>query len=135
MAAGNPVQGMMARQLVERLAKSGGQQGASPDAAGEQLGAQFSQLQGADPQMLLKAAQQVKSMLVAIDVRTAFAVPEASRHAGQARKSIDAMIKALEQGAATQQTVRPIANQAAMPNPQQNPGGGEPMPAPDMGAM
>lgn len=115
----------MARQLVERLAQNKG--GAEPDAAGQQLSAQFSQLQGADPQMLLKAAQQLKSMLLAIDVRTAFTVPEASRHAGQARKSIDAMIKALEQGAATQATVRPpIANNAAMPNPQpqQMPGGG-----------
>ena len=77
--------------------------------------------------MLLKAAQQVKSMLLAIDVRTAFTVPEASRHAGQARKSIDSMIKALEQGAATQNAVQPpIANNAAMPNPQMSPGGGEP---------
>jgi hypothetical protein len=85
--------------------------------------------------MLLKAAQQVKSMLLAIDVRTAFVVPEASRHAGTARKSIDSMIKALEQASATQQSVRPpggagagpaappIANNAAMPNPQPAPGG------------
>lgn len=113
----------MARQLVQRLAQ--GQGGASPDAAGSQLASQFSQLQGADPQMLLKAAQQLKAMLLAIDVRTAFTVPEASRHAGQARKSIDAMIKALEQGAATQQAVRPpIANNAGLPNPQPMPGEG-----------
>ena len=126
----------MARQLVQRLAQQQG--GASPDAAGQQLGAQFAQLQGADPTMLLKAANDLKSMLLAIDVRTAFSVPEASRHAGQARKSIDAMIKALEQGAATQQTVRPpIANNAGLPNPQPL-ASGSPVPdqtPPDEGMM
>src|ERR1700680_4063676 len=97
-SAGNPVQASMARQLVQRLAQ--GQGGAQPDAAGAQLAAQFSQLQGADPQMLLKAAQQLKAMLVAIFARTSFTIPEAARHAGTAQKSIDSMIKALEQGAA-----------------------------------
>lgn len=124
--AANPImQSSMARQLVQRLAQ--GQGGAAPEAADSQLASQFSELQGADPNLLLKSAKQLKQMLVQIYVRTAFSIPEASRHAASAQKSLDAMIKALEQGAATQASVRPpIANNAAMPNPTQNPGGGEP---------
>jgi len=127
-ASPNPlVQGSMARQLVQRLAQGRG--GAAPEAADGQLASQFSELQGADPNMLLKSAQQLKKMLVQIYVRTSFSIPEASRHAATAQKALDAMIKALEQGAATQNSVRPpIANNAALSNPAQNPGGGEPVP-------
>lgn len=121
MAAGSSTQSMMARQLIARLAGAapGGDPGqqASPDATGAQLGAQFSQLAGADPNMMLKAAQQLKAMLVAIFQRTAFTMPEAARHAGQANKSIDAMIKSLQDGAAAQMATAPIANSSALPNP------------------
>lgn len=124
--APDPVRAMMARQLIQRMAQ--GQGGANDQAMGAQLDGQFSQLQGADPQFMLKALNQIKMMMVPLFGRAAFAVPEVSRHIAQAQKSVDAAIKAAEQGAATQQSVRPIiVNNAAMPNPVQNPGGGEPM--------
>lgn len=122
----DPVRALMARQLIQRMAQ--GQGGANQEAMGSQLGSQFAQLQGADPQLMLKALNQIKLMLVPLFGRAAFAVPEVSRHVAQAQRSIDSAIKAAEQGAATQQSVRPvIVNNAAMPNPVQNPGGGEPM--------
>jgi len=116
---------MQARQMVERLAKQGpGQGGASPDASGQQVSQQLSELKGADPQLLSKAAEQMKAMALAIQVRTAFQVPEAARHFAQAQKSIDAGIKALQQAAATANTVSsPIVNNAGM-NPAQPGGGG-----------
>jgi hypothetical protein len=112
--------------MVEQMAKRGGpaQGGTSPDASGQQLSQQLSELKGADPQLLVKAAEQMKAMALAIQVRTSFQVPEAARHMAQAQKSLDAAIKALQQAAATANTVSsPIVNSAGM-NPQQQPGGG-----------
>lgn len=122
----SPLAGLVQSQLIKRLA---GGAGATPDAAGQQLSQQFSELNNADPAMGTNAAKQIKSMLVAMVGKYAFEVPEASRHAAQAMKSIDAMIKALEQGAATQKTVRPnpIQNGAGMPSPNMQPAS-EPQP-------
>jgi hypothetical protein len=76
--------------------------------------------------MLQKAGEQIKSMLVALYTKTAFQVPEAARHAATAQKSVDQMLKALEQAAATLQTVQsPIVNNAGMSNPAQNAGQGD----------
>lgn len=113
------VQGMRASQLVQQLAQqkgAGGSQGAgSPDASGQQLSQQLSELKGADPQLLVKAAEQMKAMATAIYVRTSFQVPEAARHIAQATKSLDAAIKALQQASATANTVSsPIVNQAGL---------------------
>lgn len=121
------VRGMQARSMVEQLAKRGGpsQGGASPDASGQQVSQQLSELQGADPSLLLKATEQMKAMALAIQVRTAFQVPEAARHMAQVQKSLDAAIKALQQAAATANTVSsPIVNQAGMSPTQPQPGGG-----------
>ena len=120
------VQGMQARQLVEQMAKRGGpaEGGASPEASGQQLSSQLSELKGADPTLLVKAAEQMKAMATAIYVRTSFQVPEAARHIAQATKSLDAAIKALQQASATAQTVSsPIVNQAGMSPNQPQPGG------------
>ena len=120
------VQGMQARQLVEQMAKRGGpsEGGASPQASGQQLSQQLSELKGADPTLLVKAAEQMKAMATAIYVRTSFQVPEAARHIAQATKSLDAAIKALQQASATAQTVSsPIVNQAGMSPNQPQPGG------------
>lgn len=126
---GVDVRGMLAKQMVERMAKGGGGgDPASPDAAGSQLSEQLSQLKGADPQMLSKAAEQVKAMLLAIQVRTSFQVPEAARHAATAQKSIDSLLKVLQQATATANTVQPaISNNAGMSHPAQQ-GGGEQAP-------
>ena len=110
------VRAMQARQLVDQLAKRGpGGGGVSPDQSGQQLSQQLSELKGADPQLLTKAAEQMKAMATAIYVRTTFQIPEAARHMAQATKSIDAAIKVLQQGAATANTVSsPIVNNAGM---------------------
>jgi hypothetical protein len=98
------------------------------------LGGQFSELQGADPQLMLNSLNTVKRILAPLFSRAAFAVPEVCRHIGTAVKALDSAIKAAEQGAATQKSVGPgIANNAAMPNPTQNPGGGESMVGPPGG--
>lgn len=130
------VRSMMARQMVERLSQQGASSGgASPDAAGAQLSQQMSELQGADPQLMVKATEQMKAMSLAIMVRTAFQVPEASRHMAQVQKSLDAAIKALQQASATANTVsQPIVNNAGM-NPVQSPGGGQGQPSPESAAM
>ncbi len=116
---------MQARQMVEQLAKRGpGQGGATPDAAGQQLSQQLSELKGADPQLLVKAAEQMKAMALAIQVRTAFQVPNAAKHLAKVQQSIDAAIKELQQAAATANTVSsPIVNSAGMSPNQPQPGG------------
>jgi hypothetical protein len=131
---------MQARSLVERLAQGAGggpdQPGAGgPDAAGGQLSQQLSELKGADPQLMTKATEQIKAMLLAIQVRTAFQVPEAARHAAQAQKSIDGMLKALQQATAAANTIQaPIVNQAGVSAPSLGPVGG-PQQLPPSGGM
>ena len=110
------VRAMQARAMVERLAQQGGPQQpdtpSGPDAAGGQLSQQLSELKGADPQLMQKATEQIKAMLLAIQVRTAFQVPAAARHAAQAQKSIDGMLKALTQATAAA-TTSSFTNQPA----------------------
>ena len=85
--------------------------------------------QGADPDMILKMLNQVKSVVVALYPRSAFTLPGVARALAQAQKYIDQAIKEAEQGAATSQAVQnPIANQAGQPQglrgqPGQGPGG------------
>jgi hypothetical protein len=70
---------------------------------------------------MLQALQQVKSIVVTLYMRSAFTVPGVSRNVAQAQKYIDNAIKEAEQAQATAQTVQgpgPIANNAAVPNPQ-----------------
>jgi hypothetical protein len=142
-SAVNPI---IARQLVEKLAaakQGGGMPGlGGPGGPGEQGGpnapgspggdmgqmvaSQSAELNGADPQFMLKTVQQMKGAIVAMYVRASFQVPGAARHLAQAQKSLDAAIKELQQAAATANTVQPppIANRAAMPNPAEVGSGG-----------
>lgn len=120
---------MLARQMVQKLAGSGapgGQSGmpgqpppsgdAPPDQAGQQIQTQLAELQGADPNSIMKLLQQIKSQLVAIYPRAAFTIPGVSRNVAQAQKYLDSAIKECEQAAATASTVQsPIANQAGQP--------------------
>lgn len=90
--------------------------------AGDQVSRQLAELQGADPGAILKALQQVKSIVVALYPRTAFSLPPVSRNLAQMQKYLDGAIKEAEQASATAGTVGaqggPIANGAAIPNPQ-----------------
>lgn len=130
---------MMARQLIAKLAGGGAPQGGpqglppgggglaqgnpeQPDQAGQQIGAQLAELQGADPNSIMKMLQQIKSQLVAIYPRTAFTIPEVASNVANCQKYLDKAIKSCEQAAATANTVQqPIANQAGQPQrgPQQ----------------
>jgi hypothetical protein len=128
VAAGNPIAAILARQLAGKLAGGGQQQGvpggamgapqgAPPDQAGMQIQSQLAELQGADPNSLMKIMQQIKSQLVAIYPRAAFTIPEVSRNVAQAQKYLDTAIKECEKAVATQQTVEqgPIVNNAGQP--------------------
>jgi len=125
------VPAMIARQLVQKMA-GGPPSGPSPlgpgaaaitntnpaGMAGEQVSRQLAELQGADPQIILKILQQIKSQIVAIYARTAFSMPSVSRNVAQMQKFTDKAIEESEKAAATAQTVNPIANNASIPNPQ-----------------
>lgn len=127
------VQALQARSMVDRLSQLAPQQGgASPDAAGMQLSSQMSQLKGADPNLMTKAGEMIKSMLMAMQFRMAFVTPEAARHAMMAQKSLDSMLEALKKASAVTNTVAPIANNAGMTPPGGPQAGG---PAGGMGAM
>jgi hypothetical protein len=132
-ATPNPLAGIMARQLMQKLGgpMAGGGQGQpqqgqpqpgqpgqdqQPDQAGQQIQTQLAELQGADPNSLLKIMQQIKSQLVAIYPRAAFTIPEVSRNVAQAQKYLDSAIKECEKAAETASTVQsPIANNAGQP--------------------
>jgi len=130
---------MMIRQIIQKLSGGGGAPGMPPgqppqggppgmggppdqsSQAGQQIGQQLSELQGADPQSMLKMLQQIKSVMVALYPRSAFTIPGVARNIAQAQKYIDNAIKEAEQAAATANTVQqPIANNAGQP--QQGPG-------------
>jgi len=122
------VRSMLARQMVERMAKQGGPQqgGTGPEAAGQQLSSQLAELKGADPQMMTKAVEQMRSMGIALYAKSAFQIPGAARHIAKANEALGAALKELQQAGATANTVSsPIVNNAGM-SPVQNPGGGEP---------
>jgi hypothetical protein len=133
-AAPNPLAAIMARQMMQKLAPQppqGGQQAMqggqpdNPDAAGQQIQSQLAELQGADPNSMMKILNQIKSQLVAIYPRAAFTMPDVATPVAQAQKYCDAAIKACQKAADVAQTVQaPIANNAGQPpNGQMQPQG------------
>lgn len=125
MAAGPQLPGIMARMMLQRMGGGAPAQGAPPappgpggaasnppgDGAGQQISQQLAELNGADPGSIVKILQQMKSMAVSLYGRTAFSIPGVSRNLAQMQKYLDNAIKEAEQGAATQNAVKPpIAN-------------------------
>lgn len=121
---------MMIQQLIQKLAGSGAEGGMGPGAdmpgagasgagdASAQLAQQFSQVNGADPELAVKTLMNIKGMLVAIFNQTVFVLPGVARYCGQAMKAIDSAIKDAQQAAQTTQTVRSqIQNNAALSMP------------------
>lgn len=134
MSAGNPLAGIMARQLMQKLAGGGHPQGGppgqppqggdQPDQAGQQIQSQLAELSGADPNSMMKILNQIKSQLVAIYPRAAFTMPDVATPVAQAQKYCDAAIKACQKAMEVQQAVTPIANNAGQPpNGQMQPQG------------
>ena len=113
----------MAQMLMQKLAGGGAPpqgmgappQGPQPSPAGQQIASQLSELQGADPQSTLKILMQIKSQLVAIYPRTAFTMPGVANNVAATMKSLDRAIEDAKKGAAVEQTVSPIANNAGQP--------------------
>ena len=143
MGAGNPATAQMARQLIDSLSKrgagpsqSGGPSGTgTPEMAQQALGSRMNELQGADPQAILRLFTDMKKQVVEIIPHVAFSLPGVSKHMTNLWKALDGAIKEAEQALSTQQSIQstPIGMTAAQPQPQQEggPQGGTPfMPGP-----
>jgi hypothetical protein len=85
--------------------------------AGMQLSQQLSELQGADPDAIIKGLTGMKSMAVQFYTRAAFTMPGVTRNLAQVVKFLDNSIQEAEKAAATTSAAGPIANNAAIPNP------------------
>jgi hypothetical protein len=95
--------------------------------AGMQLSQQLAELQGADPDAIIKSLTQMKSMAVQHYTRAAFTMPGVTRNLAQVVKYLDNSIQEAEKAAATTAAAGPIANNAAIQNPSGNNNGGTPM--------
>ena len=89
----------------------------SPPPAGMQLSQQLAELQGADPDAIIKSLTQMKSMAVQHYTRAAFTMPGVTRNLAQVVKYLDNSIQEAEKAAATTAAAGPIANNAAIQNP------------------
>lgn len=85
--------------------------------AGLQLSQQLAELQGADPDAMVKSLTSQKSMAVQLYTRAAFTMPGVSRNLANVVKYLDSAIQEAEKAAATTSAAGPIANNAAIPNP------------------
>ncbi len=96
---------------------AGGPVGPPVAPAGLQLSQQLSELQGADPDAMVKSLNSMKSMAVQQYTRAAFTMPGVTRNLAQVVKYLDNSIQEAEKAAATTAAAGPIANNAAIPNP------------------
>ena len=85
--------------------------------AGLQLSQQLAELQGADPDAMVKSLASIKSVAVSLYTRAAFTLPGVTRNLAQVVKYLDNCIQEAEKAAATTAAAGPIANNAAIPNP------------------
>jgi len=85
--------------------------------AGLQLSQQLAELQGADPDAMVKSLTSIKSVAVSLYTRAAFTLPGVTRNLAQVVKYLDNSIQEAEKAAATTSAAGPIANNAAIPNP------------------
>ena len=102
----------------------GGPSGGPPDPnappmppAGLQLSQQLAELQGADPDAMVKSLTSQKSMAVQMYTRAVFTMPGVARNLANVVKYLDNSIQEAEKAAATTAAAGPIANNAAIPNP------------------
>ena len=85
--------------------------------AGLQLSQQLAELQGADPDAIVKSLTSIKSVAVSLYTRAAFTMPGVTRNLANVIKYLDNSIQEAEKAAATTSAAGPIANNAAIPNP------------------
>ena len=91
--------------------------------AGLQLSQHLAELQGADPDAMVKSLTSIKSMVVSLYTRAVFTIPGVSRNLANVVKYLDNSIQEAEKAAATTSAAGPIANNAAIPNPAGQSGG------------
>ena len=91
--------------------------------AGLQLSQQLAELQGADPDAMVKSLTSIKTVAVQLYTRAAFTMPGVTRNLANVVKYLDNCIQDAEKAAATTAAAGPIANNAAIPNPAGQSGG------------
>jgi hypothetical protein len=147
---GNPAASQMARSVIQALAQrgagpstQGGPQGAAPPSASGMLSSRLNELQGADPNAIMRKLTEMKQQLIEMIPHVAFTLPGVSKHISSMWKALDGAIKEAEQAVTTQQSASsvPIGMNAARPQPAQpdqagGPVGGSPfMPGAPTGGM
>ncbi len=85
--------------------------------AGLQLSQQLAELQGADPDAMVKSLNSIKSIVTQLWTRAVFGMPGVTRNLSNVVKYLDNAIQEAEKAAATTAAAGPIANNAAIPNP------------------
>jgi hypothetical protein len=130
-----PVQAAEAQGILQMLAGAGGPaagMGAAPGPAispqAQALQSATQQLDGANPQGMVTMLQQVNDALAQAYLLAAMRVPDMAEDISKARTSLSRAIKTAQKAAQLLQTVRPIANSAAV-GPQATP------PQPDIAAL
>jgi hypothetical protein len=73
---------------------------------------------------MVKSLTSLKSAAVQLYTRAVFTIPGVSRNLANVVKYLDNSIQEAEKAAATTAAAGPIANNAAIPNPAAQPGGG-----------
>ena len=129
MGAPNP----LAAMLMSRMGQGAppGMPGQSPsgaDSASGDAGAQVSQLsselQGADPQFMMREMTQLKSAMMQLFVRSGMRLPNVAGQIAMAMKQWDRAIKEIQQAQATQQATRPPIGFSGAGTGQPSAGGG-----------
>ena len=91
--------------------------------AGLQLSQHLAELQGADPDAMVKSLTSIKTVAVQLYTRAAFTMPGVTRNLANVVKYLDNCIQEAEKAAATTAAAGPIANNAAIPTPAGQSGG------------
>lgn len=94
------------------------------------LGPAAAQLQGANPEMILKQVQRIKQEVANLIPVVAFRIPASARALSSVFKGLDSAIKELQTAAATAQATGGPLRMSAIPQPAPLPvGTGAPLPS------
>jgi hypothetical protein len=119
---------MLRQAITSRLAGGGGQpggslSGANPEAIGQAVSGQYSELQGADPGKMTADLNRIKQELAAMFPNAVLRVGDMGKGISQAITGINSAIKAAQKAKETLQTVHPPLGNAVA-NPQATSEGG-----------
>ena len=131
-SAPSPVAGFLQQLIASKLGGqggAGGMEGANPEALGQAVGQQYSELQNVDPGKIVQDLQAAKAQISAMFPIAVMRVADAAKGISQAVVGLNAAIKAFEKAQQTQQTLQqsPLGMSAAQsPGPGQPPAMGNP---------